>query len=134
MNDARFTRSGRVLRKYKLDELPQLFNVLFGEMSLVGPRPQVIYYTKKYRGAERSILSVKPGITDYASIYFSDMDKVLGKNNVDDKYEKEIEPLKNQLRIKYVNERSLLVDLRILVETFFLLFGISNITGLDIEV
>lgn len=134
VNDARFTRLGRVLRKYKLDELPQLFNVLFGEMSLVGPRPQVIYYTKKYRGAERSILSVKPGITDYASIYFSDMDKVLGKNNVDDKYEKEIEPLKNQLRIKYVNERSLLVDLRILVETFFLLFGISNITGLDIEV
>lgn len=118
LNDPRLTRVGKFLRKYKLDELPQLINVLKGEMSLVGPRPQVRKYTDLYKGEENMILSVKPGITDYASIKFSNLDEILGDENVDMKYVEEIEPEKNKLRIKYVKEQSFLTDLKILAETF----------------
>jgi len=130
LDDARFTRFGRFLRKYKFDELPQFFNVICGDMSLVGPRPQVLYYTKKYSGEEKLILSVKPGITDIASLYYSDMDVTLGNDNVDDRYEFEIEPTKNKLRIRYVRDISFILDMRILIETAFKLIGVSNITGL----
>jgi len=118
LNDRRLTWVGRFLRKYKLDELPQLINVLKGEMSLVGPRPQVRKYTDLYKDEEKIILSVKPGITDYASIKFSNLDEILGDGNVDKKYIEEIEPEKNKLRIKYVKEQSFLNDLKILTETF----------------
>ena len=133
INDHRLTKIGRFLRKFKIDELPQFFNVIAGEMSLVGPRPQVLYYTNKYKNDEKVILSVKPGITDMASLYFSDMDKVLGFDEVDDKYESEIEPIKNLLRIKYVKERSFILDLRILIETAFKIIGIDNATSLNIK-
>lgn len=132
INDPRLTSVGRFLRKYKLDELPQLFNVLFGDMSLVGPRPQVLYYTSQYEGDELLILSVRPGITDLASLYYSDMDAVLGIGDVDARYQAEVEPVKNQLRIRYVCEQSFLLDLRILVETVFKLIGIDNITRLNL--
>jgi len=102
INDPRLTPIGRFLRKYKLDELPQFFNVLFGDMSLVGPRPQVLFYTSKYAGDDRLILSVKPGITDLASLYFADMDSVLGSGDVDARYLAEVEPVKNKLRLQYV--------------------------------
>jgi lipopolysaccharide/colanic/teichoic acid biosynthesis glycosyltransferase len=133
VDDPRLTRVGRLLRKYKLDELPQFFNVLGGSMSLVGPRPQVLSYTDLYQGEERLILSIRPGITDLASLYFSDMDKVLGTGDVDAKYAKEIEPVKNGLRLRYVKEASLLLDLRILIETAFKLVGIANATGLNVK-
>jgi lipopolysaccharide/colanic/teichoic acid biosynthesis glycosyltransferase len=133
VDDPRLTPAGRVLRKYKLDELPQFFNVLGGSMSLVGPRPQVLSYTDKYQGEERLILNMRPGITDLASLYFSDMDKVLGTGDVDAKYAKEIEPVKNVLRLRYVKEASLLLDFRILVETVFKLVGVANATGLDVK-
>jgi lipopolysaccharide/colanic/teichoic acid biosynthesis glycosyltransferase len=133
VDDPRLTRVGRTLRKYKLDELPQFFNVLGGDMSLVGPRPQVLSYTDKYQGEERLILNMRPGITDLASLYFSDMDKVLGTGDVDAKYAEEIEPVKNVLRLRYVKEASLLLDLRILVETAFKLVGIANATGLNVK-
>jgi lipopolysaccharide/colanic/teichoic acid biosynthesis glycosyltransferase len=133
VDDPRLTRVGRVLRKYKLDELPQFFNVLCGSMSLVGPRPQVLSYTDKYQGEERSVLNMRPGITDLASLYFSDMDKILGSGDVDAKYAKEIEPVKNVLRLQYVNEASLFLDLRILVETAFKLVGVANATGLNVK-
>jgi lipopolysaccharide/colanic/teichoic acid biosynthesis glycosyltransferase len=133
VDDPRLTRVGRLLRKYKLDELPQFFNVLGGSMSLVGPRPQVLSYTDLYQGEERLILSMRPGITDLASLYFSDMDKVLGTGDVDAKYAKEIEPVKNGLRLRYVKEASLLLDLRILIETAFKLVGIANATGLNVK-
>jgi lipopolysaccharide/colanic/teichoic acid biosynthesis glycosyltransferase len=132
MDDSRFTRTGRYLRRYKFDELPQFFNVISGEMSLVGPRPQVLYYTKKYCEEEKLILSVKPGITDIASLYYSDMDLTLGSGNVDDRYEFEIEPTKNKLRIRYVREMSFILDMRILIETAFKIVGVSNITGLGL--
>jgi len=133
VNDPRLTPVGRFLRKYKLDELPQFFNVLGGSMSLVGPRPQVLAYTSKYEGEDRLILSVRPGITDLASLYFSDMDQVLGTGDVDTKYATEIEPVKNVLRLRYVKEASLLLDLRILIETAFKIFGVGNVTGLNVK-
>lgn len=133
LNDFRFTKVGRFLRKYKLDELPQFFNIIKGEMSLVGPRPQVTYYTNKYEGKFKKILLIKPGLTDLASLYFMDMDKVLGDKNVDEKYATEIEPIKNLLRLKYVEEQSFFLDIRILIETAFRIIGIKNITGLKIK-
>jgi len=132
IDDPRFTTIGRFLRKYKIDELPQFINVLKGEMSLVGPRPQVLYYTDKYQGENKKILTVRPGITDLASLYFSDMDSTLGTGDVDRKYETEIEPLKNRLRVRYVNECSFLLDLRILIETAFNIIGIRNSTKLNL--
>lgn len=122
-NDKRITPIGFFLRSTKLDELPQLFNVLVGDMSFVGPRPQVTYYTNKYKGEEESILFVKPGITDYASIRFNNMDNTLGVINADDYYEKYIEPKKNLLRIKYVKEMSFKTDLIILFRTVFKLIS-----------
>ena len=133
VDDPRLTRVGRVLRKYKLDELPQFFNVLGGSMSLVGPRPQVLAYTDLYQGEERLVLNMRPGITDLASLYFSDMDKILGSGDVDAKYAQEIEPVKNVLRLRYVKEASLVLDLRILVETAFKLVGVANATGLNVK-
>lgn len=133
INDPRLTSIGRFLRKYKLDELPQFFNVLAGDMSLVGPRPQVVFYTDKYEGDEKLILSIKPGITDLASLYYADMDSVLGSGDVDARYITEVEPVKNKLRLRYVREQSYLLDMRILVETAFKLIGFENITGLNIS-
>ncbi|MDP3163938.1 MAG: sugar transferase [Hydrogenophaga sp.] len=133
IDDPRLTGTGRFIRKYKLDELPQFFNVLAGDMSLVGPRPQVLFYTSKYTGDEQLILSVRPGITDLASLYFSDMDSVLGSGDVDARYLAEVEPVKNRLRLRYVREQSYLLDIRILVETAFKLIGFANITGLNVS-
>ena len=133
VDDPRLTPIGRLLRKNKLDELPQFFNVLGGSMSLVGPRPQVLSYTSKYQGEERMILDVRPGITDLASLYFSDMDKVLGTGDVDAKYARDIEPVKNVLRLRYVKEASFLLDIRILVETAFKLVGVPHVTGLNVN-
>ena len=132
-SDPRLTAVGKYLRKYKLDELPQLLNVLLGDMSFVGPRPQVRYYTDKYNQQEKRILSVRPGITDLASLYYSDMDSTLGDSDVDQRYESEIEPHKNELRLRYVEEMSLGLDFRILVETIFSLFGFKNVTGLGLS-
>lgn len=122
LNDPRLTRIGKFLRRYKLDELPQLINIFLGDMSFVGPRPQVEKYVKLYNSEEKIILNAKPGLTDYASIKFINLDEILGDNQVDEKYLKEIEPEKNKLRVKYVNEQSFLVDLKILLKTFFQLF------------
>lgn len=133
IDDPRLTSLGRFIRKHKLDELPQFFNVLAGDMSLVGPRPQVAFYTDKYQGDEKLILSVKPGITDLASLYYADMDAVLGSGNVDARYLTEIEPVKNQLRLKYIREQSFLLDMRILIETGFKLIGLENVTKLNIS-
>ena len=126
LNDPRLTSVGKFLRKYKLDELPQLFNILFGEMSFVGPRPQVEKYTRLYKGEEELILQVRPGLTDYASIRLIHLDALLGDENVDEKYITEIEPLKNKLRIQYAKEISLLVDIKIFFMTIFQLFKIRS--------
>lgn len=118
--DPRITSSGRFLRKYKLDELPQLLNVLAGEMSLVGPRPEVPRYVALYPAAVReSVLSVPPGITDYASIEYKDENNILGAAIDPDKaYIEDVIPIKLQYYTKYVQERTLWVDFVLILKTF----------------
>lgn len=119
-DDPRITSVGRVLRKYKLDELPQLFNVLRGDMSVVGPRPEVYEYTDQYSADERRILNVRPGITDLATIEFSDLQECVGADNPDRAYRESVLPQKNQLRLRYADEHGLWMDLRILAKTICL--------------
>lgn len=119
--DPRITRVGRVLRRYKLDELPQLWNVLWGEMSFVGPRPEVAEYTDGYSAEERRILDVRPGITDLSSIEFRDLQSHVGARDPDEVYRREILPRKNRLRLQYVERQSLALDLSILLRTVSLL-------------
>jgi lipopolysaccharide/colanic/teichoic acid biosynthesis glycosyltransferase len=116
--DPRVTRSGRFIRKYKIDELSQLLNVLSGDMSLVGPRPEVLSYTSKYEGEFLEILSVRPGITDWASIWNADEGGVLaGAKDPDRAYEILIQPTKLQLQLRYVRERTMWSDVKILFYT-----------------
>ena len=129
--DPRVTGIGRFLRRWKLDEIPQFYNVLRGQMSLVGPRPQVLYYTDRYEGNQLLMLSVRPGITDLASLHFADMDSALGVGNVEEKYAREIEPIKNEMRMRYVREACFTLDLRILIETAFRIIGARGIARLD---
>ena len=118
--DRRITRSGKYLRKYKLDELPQLFNVLRGHMSLVGPRPEVPKYVEFYPPEIKNIvLSVPPGITDIASIEYRDESDILGRAKDPEKvYVEEILPVKLAYYLKYVRERNLLQDFLIVLRTF----------------
>jgi len=107
-NDSRITKPGKYLRKYKLDELPQLVNVLLGEMSLVGPRPEVRKYVILYTPEQASVLSVKPGVTDYASIEYSDENELLSRSADPLKtYIEEIMPAKIRLNMKYIENPSL---------------------------
>jgi lipopolysaccharide/colanic/teichoic acid biosynthesis glycosyltransferase len=117
--DSRITAIGQVLRRYKLDELPQLFNVLGGEMSFVGPRPELPRYTAQYSGDELLILSVRPGITDYSSLHFIQLSDVLGTGDPDRAFEEKVLPAKNRLRIQYVRERGFLLDLQLIIRTVF---------------
>ncbi|HPR53018.1 MAG TPA: sugar transferase [Deltaproteobacteria bacterium] len=117
-DDPRITRFGRFLRKYKLDELPQLINVLLGDMSLVGPRPEVKKFTDLYTEEERAILTVRPGITDWASIWNPDEGALLaGSMDPDKDYFEKIRPEKIRLQLKYVRERSFLTDIKIIALT-----------------
>jgi lipopolysaccharide/colanic/teichoic acid biosynthesis glycosyltransferase len=126
-DDPRITRIGRVLRKYKIDELPQFINVFLGQMSLVGPRPEVKRFVDMYNDKEKAILTVRPGITDWASIWNSDEGSVLeGSDDPDRAYAELIRPEKIRLQLKYVTERSFLVDLQILFETVLKLFAQST--------
>lgn len=105
--DPRITRSGYFIRKYKLDELPQLINVLVGDMSLVGPRPEVRKYVELYTDEQQKVLSVKPGITDYASIEYMDENEILGKSSDPEKtYIEEIMPEKIKYNMKYIQNKN----------------------------
>ncbi len=117
-DDPRITPVGRALRRYKLDELPQLINVLKGEMSLVGPRPEVPQYVDLFTSEERAILSVQPGITDWASLWNSDEGAVLaGSPDPERTYLERIRPEKVRLQLEYVRRRNLWVDVTIIVQT-----------------
>ena len=113
LNDSRITKVGAFLRKTKLDEIPQLFNVLNGTMSIVGPRPELLRYTEQYEGEEKDILKVRPGITDYSSIVFINLDEIVGGENADEMYEKYVLKRKNELRIKYAHTVSFGTDLKL---------------------
>ncbi|MDH5542745.1 MAG: sugar transferase [Nitrospinota bacterium] len=114
LNDPRVTAVGKYLRKLKFDELPQFFNVIKGEMSVVGPRPELPQYTDLFEGEEKIILDVKPGITDYSSIEFSELHKVVGAHDVDRMFEENVLKKKNALRVKYVREQGFFTDLKII--------------------
>jgi lipopolysaccharide/colanic/teichoic acid biosynthesis glycosyltransferase len=113
-DDPRITRIGKFIRKYKLDELPQLINVLKGEMSFVGPRPEVEHYVEMYTKEEKAILSARPGITDWASLWNSDEGAILaGSPDPEKTYMEKIRPEKIRLQLKYVKENSFWNDLKI---------------------
>jgi lipopolysaccharide/colanic/teichoic acid biosynthesis glycosyltransferase len=123
--DERITRAGLVLRHYKIDELPQLLNVMRGEMSLVGPRPEVPRYVTHYPAAVRTaVLSVPPGITEWASIRFKDENAMLAAAlDPDKKYVEEVLPIKLAYYLRYVNERNLIMDLKIIFATLSEIFS-----------
>lgn len=116
--DIRITNIGYYLRKYKLDELPQLLNVLAGDMSLVGPRPEVPYYVAFYSDAQRMVFTVKPGITDYASIEFAhENDLLLQASDPEQEYIHTIMPAKLAINLAYVANHNLVMDFRIIFKT-----------------
>lgn len=117
-NDSRITTAGLFLRKYKIDEFPQLINVLIGDMSLVGPRPEVRKYVNLYTDEQKKVLMVKPGITDYASIQFANENEILGNATDPEKeYINVIMPAKLQLNLKYIHENGFIKDVKILAAT-----------------
>ncbi|MGI9069875.1 MAG: sugar transferase [Bryobacteraceae bacterium] len=117
-DDFRLTTFGRKLRKSKVDELPQLMNVLLGEMSLVGPRPEVQKYVDRYTEGERSILNLRPGLTDWATIWNSDEGAALaGSSDAERTYEEFIRPIKTKLQLLYTKNHSMAVDLKIIFHT-----------------
>ncbi len=117
-NDSRITKIGYYLRKYKLDELPQLINVLFGNMSFVGPRPEVEKYVKLYNQEQLMVFNVKPGITDWASIKYVNENEILAKSSQPEKtYIEEIMPSKLKLNLEYVKHNNVFVDIKIILLT-----------------
>jgi lipopolysaccharide/colanic/teichoic acid biosynthesis glycosyltransferase len=122
LEDPRVTRVGKFLRKFKFDELPQAINIIKGEMSVVGPRPELTRYTDIYDEEEKKILSVLPGITDYSSIELFSLDEIVGKDNADKVFEEKVLKKKNGLRLKYVYENNFIFDMKIIYKTFALLF------------
>jgi lipopolysaccharide/colanic/teichoic acid biosynthesis glycosyltransferase len=117
-NDSRITNVGHFIRKYKIDELPQLINILKGEMSVVGPRPEVKKYVDLYSKEQLLVLSVLPGLSDYASIEYFDEQTILGKAlNPDEEYVNVVMPAKLKLNLKYIKEKSILTDFKIILKT-----------------
>ena len=117
-SDRRVTRTGAILRKYKLDELPQLFNILIGDMSIVGPRPEVRKYVDLYTPEQKRVLSVRPGLTDYASLeYIKEGELLAQAEDPEALYVQEIMPAKLALNLKYIVEKSPGRDMRIIAKT-----------------
>lgn len=117
LNDSRITKVGNFLRKTKLDEVANLISIIKGDMSFIGPRPELLRYTDAYEGAEKLILKVRPGITDYSSIEFINLDEIVGSENADEYYEKYVLKKKNLLRIKYAATVSFATDLKLFWST-----------------
>ena len=117
-NDNRITKVGAFLRKYKIDELPQLFNVLKGDMSLVGPRPEVPKYVKLYSDEQKKVLNVRPGITDMASLRYKDENEILGKvDNPEEYYINVIMKDKLKLNLEYIEKSNIFFDLYLIIKT-----------------
>lgn len=126
MNDSRITKVGLFIRKYKLDEFPQFINVFVGNMSIVGPRPEVAEYVYLYNEEQRKVLKMKPGITDYASlVYFKENELLSKSSNPKKTYIEEIMPDKLRINLEYINNHSLLEDFKIILKTFSKIFKIN---------
>lgn len=122
-NDNRVTRSGRFIRKTKIDEFPQLINIIKGDMSVVGPRPEVPKYVSLYTEEQKKVLSVRPGLTDLASLKYFDEQKLLGESDDPEKtYRNEIMPKKLELNLQYLSQRSLILDFKLIFSTIFRIF------------
>jgi len=122
-DDPRITRAGKFIRKYKLDELPQLINVLKGEMSIVGPRPEVQMYVDMFTEEEKAILNVRPGMTDWASLWDIDEGAILaGSPDPEKTYMEKIRPEKLRLQLEYVRNHSFRVDMKIILKTLKSIF------------
>ena len=138
LKDPRITKYGTFFRNYKIDELPQLINVLIGDMSLVGPRPELLEYVERYRGEEKIITTVKPGITDYSSLHFFMQDQWVGENDAGKTFDNLVLPVKSTLRIKYVKEQSFYTDTKLLILTVrvFLkkIFGLYKDKQTDLDI
>ena len=119
LNDPRITKVGSVLRRTKMDETSNLLNIIRGTMSFVGPRPELLQYTKQYTGREKEIFEVRPGVTDFSSLKFISLDELVGEENADEMYEKYVLKEKNELRVKYAEEVSFLTDSKILLSTMW---------------
>jgi lipopolysaccharide/colanic/teichoic acid biosynthesis glycosyltransferase len=119
LNDSRITKVGNILRKTKIDELPNLLNIIRGEMSFIGPRPELLQYTNQYDGVEKYIFEVRPGITDFSSDIFINLDEIVGGDNADEMYEKYVLKNKNALRVRYAAEVSFKTDIKIFFKTVF---------------
>ncbi len=117
LHDARITRVGRILRKTKLDEIPQLFNILKGDMSFIGPRPELLLYTMRYTRDQECILWVRPGISDESSLVYISQDEMVGADNPVENYEKYILANKNALRVKYALSQSFALDMKLFFQT-----------------
>jgi len=116
--DIRISRVGYFLRKHKLDELPQLFNILKGDMSFVGPRPEVRKYVELYDENQKKVLNAKPGLSDYASLEYINENEILGKaENTEKLYIEEIMPAKLKLNLKYISEKGFITDVKIILKT-----------------
>lgn len=123
-NDKRITRFGKFLRKFKLDELPQLINIIKGEMSIVGPRPEVRKYVNLYNKKQLNVLSVRPGLTDFASLQYIEENKILVEYDDSEKaYIEKIMPHKLELNLKYIKNQSFATDLKIIFKTIFKIFS-----------
>ena len=118
--DPRITKIGSIIRKYKLDELPQLINIIKGEMSVVGPRPETPNYVELYSEEQKKVLKVKPGLTDYASLYYIDESRILSeRDNPEKAYIEEVMPAKLMLNQKYIQDASFWIDMKIIFKTLF---------------
>lgn len=118
-HDPRITKVGNILRKTKLDETANLINIIIGTMSFIGPRPELLRYTEQYEGDEKEILEVRPGVTDFSSIEFINLDEIVGAGNADEMYEKYVLKKKNALRIKYAENVSFATDCKIFFTTIW---------------
>lgn len=128
-DDPRLTKVGKQIRRYNLDELPQLINVLKGDMSIVGPRPEVPEEVEQYTEEEKALLSVRPGMTDYASIKFNNEGEILrGSKDPHQAYREAIRPEKIRLGLEYVNTRSICVDFEIIFRTLMILLRRSGLS------
>ncbi len=117
LNDSRITRVGAFLRKTKMDEIANLLSIIRGDMSFIGPRPELLRYTQAYTGTEKLIEEVRPGITDFSSIEFINLDEIVGAENADEAFEQHVLPRKNKLRVKYAGCVSFGVDASLFVQT-----------------
>lgn len=122
-NDSRVTKSGQFIRKFKIDEFPQLINIIVGDMSVVGPRPEVPKYVQLYDDDQNRVLSVRPGLTDFATIEYIDEQQQLGQSSEPEKlYINTIMPEKLELNLKYIDSRSFNTDLKIIFKTISSIF------------